>query len=251
MKALLICDGCDLEKVAPICSTEGYGIEMQSFHDPKNLANPDGCQELHLDAIRNIPLRSMHGPLSDLVPGSFDPLVRKLALKRFYQALAVGSTLETSHMIFHHGYVPGTSSPKNWLKRSVAFWSAFLSNSPEKIQIHIENHLDRDPELLSDLVAAIGEPRFDICLDFGHAHCFSRLKPLKWIDRLGGQIGYVHLHNNYGEHDEHLGLDVGSIPMIDVCHALEESAPGAVWALEVDLRFLRKTLEWLKLKSLI
>ncbi len=68
---------------------------------------------------------------------------------------------------------------------------------------------------------------------------------LQWIKSLGNRIGYVHLHDNHGEHDEHLGLGEGNIPMQDVCQALEECSPDAIWAIEAEGDGILQSLEWL------
>ena len=68
-----------------------------------------------------------------------------------------------------------------------------------------------------------------------------------WIRRLGKRIGYVHLHDNNGERDEHLAFGEGTIPLADVCRALEEEAPDAVWTVELagGIPDLQKSMEWL------
>jgi sugar phosphate isomerase/epimerase len=86
------------------------------------------------------------------------------------------------------------------------FWHDFLSDKDPNIRIHLENMLELDPELISDVVRSIDRANLDINLDIGHAHCNSNTPVIKWIERLGSQIGYVHLHDNHGQSDEHLGL---------------------------------------------
>jgi sugar phosphate isomerase/epimerase len=68
---------------------------------------------------------------------------------------------------------------------------------------------------------------------------------MKWIEQLGPQIGYVHLHNNDGEHDQHQALNDGTVPMLEVCHALRQYAPSAVWAIEAVGEGMRQSLDWL------
>ena len=59
-------------------------------------------------------------------------------------------------------------------------------------------------------------------------------------------IGYVHLHNNDGETDQHLALNSGTVSMAEVCHALIENAPRAVWAIEARQPGpVRESIEWL------
>ena len=75
--------------------------------------------------------------------------------------------------------------------------------------IHLENMLEHDPAILLDVVAGIGHPAVDVCLDIGHVQANARVPVLRWIEVLGNNIGYVHLHDNHGAEDEHLGLGCG------------------------------------------
>jgi sugar phosphate isomerase/epimerase len=68
---------------------------------------------------------------------------------------------------------------------------------------------------------------------------------MRWIERLGTKIGYVHLHDNHGIEDEHLGFGQGTIPLDDVCRALDELAPDAIWTIETQPEWLEFSLAWL------
>jgi sugar phosphate isomerase/epimerase len=59
------------------------------------------------------------------------------------------------------------------------------------------------------------------------------------------QIGYVHLHDNHGVTDEHLGLGEGNVPLQETLGALEKYSPEAVWALETDPKRFVSSLDWL------
>lgn len=220
------------------------GIEIQAFYHPDAYTNSKLLQETE-DLISDIKLRSLHGPFGDLCPGSFDSEVRDLARRRFNQAWCVAKQLNVSHVVFHHGRVPNAGPLSGYVRRSKDFWIAFLSEHPDKIIIHLENLLESGPEVLRNLIDTINNPRINANLDIGHAHCNSDTKVIKWIEKLGKQIGYVHLHDNNGESDDHLGLGQGTIPMNDVCRALEEYAPNAIWAIEAEDMGIVQSLEWL------
>jgi len=246
MQRLFLCDDTDISVVTRLATALGYGIEVQSFYDPGLPERDPHSVDAHLCLLDKIGARAMHGPFGDLCPGSFDPMVRSVARNRFDLAVRIASRLNATHVILHHGYVPGTSRPSGWLSRCTPFWQDFLDSVPSGITVHVENLLERDPDLLSEVVHAVGRDNLDICLDIGHAHCNSKYGVTKWIERLGRQIGYVHLHDNHGESDEHLGLGDGSIPMVEVCKALQEYAPEAVWALEPKVPQIGTSIAWLK-----
>jgi len=245
MNQLLICDDGKVNDVAPLCRKLGVGIEIQAFYDPRVLEQNPASLDEHKQAIHDIAPVSVHGCFGDLCPGSFDALVRDIARQRFKQSYRVAATLGAQHLVLHHGYVPHTSPFPGWIRRSTEFWHEFLAGKDPNLRIHLENMLELDPELISDVVRSIDRPNLDINLDIGHAHCNSNTPVVKWIERLGTQIGYVHLHDNHGHEDEHLGLGQGTIPVKEVCLLLEEYAPDAFWAVEAEGEGIQQSLDWL------
>jgi sugar phosphate isomerase/epimerase len=245
MKAIFLCDDTKIKEVADLCIGSGKGIEVQSFYDPAYEAeNPDAISR-HRQVIAPISMRSFHGPFGDLCAGSFDAMVRDLARYRFEQAVHTADQLDIHRIILHHGYVPGTSLPANWINRCTAFWTDFLKEKPKTFQIHLENHLEQSPDILLELLSRIGDPRISACLDIGHVHCCAKADLVAWIVRMKESIGYVHLHDNHGLKDEHLGLGDGTIPMEAALNALVEHAPDAIWAIEAKPERLESSLEWL------
>lgn len=244
MKALILCDGGKVEKVAPLCITKGFGIEVQSFHQP-NVLEDHTQVGYHLAQMAGISLRAMHGPFGDLCPGSFDPMVCEVARVRLEQAYAIARQLDIDHIVLHHGYVPHTSSRAGWIRRSMEFWHSFLAGKSPEVHFYLENLLELDPSIISDVIDGVGSHHLSINLDIGHAHCNSQTPVLQWIEAIGNRIGYLHLHDNHGEADEHLGLGQGQIPMLEVCHALNEYSPDAIWAIEAEGEGINRSLLWL------
>lgn len=226
-------------RFASLCRQPGYGLEVQSFLEPEKVP---ALQE----ALGDLQPRSLHGPFGDLCAGSYDPMIREVTRNRFELACRFARELDCPDIILHHGYVPGTSHPRNWLPRFVEFWHDFLDSKDPSVRYHVENMLEWDAGLLAEVIDAIDDPRVDVCLDIGHCHCNSRETPMSWIERLGRRIGWVHLHDNHGQSDEHLALDQGTIPMDEVCGALLQHAPEAVWCLEPADEGIASSIEWLR-----
>ena len=244
MQSLILCDNCDIAAVLPLAKSEYLGIEMQSFYYPDVLDNPADALAKHLNLLKGFDgLRTMHGPFGDLCPGSFDPMVRQIATHRIEQGLTIAEKLNVDHIVLHHGYVPNTSPPANWITRSCDFWRDILTKVPNKTHIHLENYLDENSDILLELMQKIGDERMGICLDVGHAHAFSKQNAVDWVNTLTANLTYVHLHDNYGSKDDHLLLGQGNLPFREVLDALETHAPGAVWAIETDAS---PSLVWLE-----
>jgi len=243
MQNLVLCDNCDITTVLSLAESKGLGIEIQSFYHPDTLDNPDYDLEEHLNLLDGFNgLRSMHGPFGDLCPGSFDPMVRQVTAHRIERALNIAEKLNVTRMVLHHGYVPNTSSPANWIKRSFSFWRDLLAKIPGDIHIHLENLFDEDPDILFELIQKLRDEKIGMCLDIGHAHAFSRLSAADWVHELADNITYVHLHDNHGTGDGHLPLGQGNLPLREVLDALESKAPDAIWAIEADAS---QSLAWL------
>ena len=230
----------DGTKIVRLCRQHGCGIEL----NVEDSLDPDQFR-FHHEILGDLTPRALHGPFGDLCAGSYDPKIREVTRDRFEMACRFARELDSRDIILHHGYVPGTSPPNNWLPRCSEFWKDFLKPKEPSLRFHVENMLEWDGGLLGDVMDAINDPRVDVCLDIGHAHCNSRETPIQWIERLRGRIGWVHLHDNHGEWDEHIALGRGTIPMQEVCMALLEHAPNAVWSLEAGDEDLAESMEWL------
>jgi sugar phosphate isomerase/epimerase len=251
MKRIIICDNDDFDALLPFCLSEGLGIELQSFWNPNQPELYPERIHYQLEKIETINFRAFHGPFGDLNGGSYDFMIRDVTRQRMELGYQTASALQAAHIIFHHGYVPHTSPPKNWAPRFVQFWKSFLEGKSENIHFHLENMLELSPDILIETIEAISDRRVSACLDVGHAHCNSSTPVLEWIKKLGNRLAYVHLHDNDGTSDQHRAIGEGNIPFMEVCQALNEYSPEAIWALEAETRGIEKSYEWLRAKGFV
>jgi sugar phosphate isomerase/epimerase len=251
MQRIVICDNAEFDAILSLCLSEDLGIELQSFHDPTKVELYPGWIDHQLEGIRSIDFRVFHAAFGDLNCGSYDPMIRDVSGQRMTLGYETASKLKATHLIFHHGYVPHTSPPQNWIPRFVHFWKSFLTDKPDNVYFHLENMLELSPDILCETTDAISDPRVSVCLDIGHAHCNSRTPVLRWIERLGKRIAYVHMHDNDGTSDQHRAIGDGNVPFSEVCCTLNEYSPNAIWALETHANGLQKSYDWLKEKSFV
>jgi sugar phosphate isomerase/epimerase len=244
VKPIVICDDANVSLGAAAARRYEVGLEVQQFYDPENAQDP-GAVEAAERAVAGVQPLSIHGPFGDLCPGSFDAMIRETTRHRFELGWSVATRLRAQHIIFHHGYVPGTSPPPNWLRRCSGFWTAFLADKPASAQFHIENMVEDGSELLKDVIDAVHAPNVTACLDIGHAFCHSHVAPVQWVKVLGERIGYVHIHSNHGQSDEHLEPYKGTLNVAEVLMTVDQCSPEAIWALEVPLNSIEKSMEWL------
>jgi sugar phosphate isomerase/epimerase len=72
------------------------------------------------------------------------------------------------------------------------------------------------------IFGVIGSPYLKICFDVGHANITSR-NPIEYIKTLGGKIHSVHVHDNFGEEDNHLPCGYGNIKWGEIIQELKKS----------------------------
>jgi len=245
MKTLLLCDDCNIQEVSKLSKKHKLGIEVQSYFKP-NMFDDVVQLDIHRKCITGVSPLCLHAPYGDLCPGSFDPMVRDVARNRFELAYKVSTQLNITNMVFHVGWIPGAGNINNWANRCVDFWNDYTDKKPDDMNFYIENLFDLDPEMLLLLMDGINKQNVKVCLDIGHLHCKSKLNEIEWIRVLGKSIGYVHIHDNHGVEDEHLGIGKGNIPMVETLTALNNYAPEAKWAIETHVEDIVQSLEWLK-----
>lgn len=251
MKEIVLCDDGQYLKVADLCEKYKVNVNIDAFNDPEYFYAHPSEIEKQLERYKNIKVCSIHGSFTDLCFGSKDKLIRNATKARFEYSYEISRKLGCKNIILHHGYVPGTSYPPNWVKRSKVFWKNFLKDKDAEMVFYIENMLEHNPNLISEVVSVVNDSRLSICLDVGHVHCNSKVSVLEWIKKLNTQIGFVHLHNNFGEEDQHLGFEKGTIDFLEICKALEEYAPNSIWGIETNVKDMEASIHWLIEKNFL
>ena len=225
----------------------GLGVELAQFCLAENMDKTPPDVQASLDAALEVPRRVLHAPFAELCPAAIDPLVREVAKRRFLQAAALAKRYSAEKMVVHSGFIPLVYYPEWFAPQSAAFWREFL-NDVDGLTLCVENVMETSPDALRRIAEQVNDPRLRICFDVGHAFCQSGdLAP--WLDALAPYISHVHLHNNHGTFDEHLGLPDGTLDMAAVIRQLEALAPQATYTLEV--RSARASVEWLLKEGLL
>ena len=244
MKELVLCDDSSPNLVVPLCNKYNLGIEIQGFHNPEMCKNYKSILRNYKNLLPNNISKYFHAPFADLCLGSKTEKIVKATKFYFNYAYKISKKLKVKRITVHHGYVPATSYLPAWINRSVIFWNKFLNK--KDIPFDMENLLELDPQCLKDITDKVNSKNLGLNLDIGHAHCNSRTPVTEWIKILGPRITYVHLHDNHGEIDEHLGLGMGNMDIKKVLNALNKYAPNAIWALECKLEYMEDSIKYLK-----
>ena len=225
----------------------GLGVELAQFCLAENMDKTPPDVQASLDAALEVPRRVLHAPFAELCPAAIDPLVREVAKRRYLQAAALAKRYGAEKMVVHSGFIPLVYYPEWFAPQSAAFWREFL-NDVDGLTLCVENVMETSPDALRQIAEQVNDPRLRICFDVGHAFCQGgELAP--WLDALAPYSSHVHLHNNHGTFDEHLGLPDGTLDMAAVIRQLEALAPQATYTLEV--RSARASVEWLLKEGLL
>ncbi|NHZ48756.1 sugar phosphate isomerase/epimerase [Nitratidesulfovibrio liaohensis] len=166
---------------------------------------------------------AVHLPFFDLHPGSLNNSVLTASRDTLRRAAELAALYAPRHMVGHaafdHSQHGGDFDA--WLERACGTWAAVLEVCDALV--HIENTHERDPEPVAALVDALTGRfgvRAGICFDAGHWHSFARgaqRRDLRrWLDAFAPRLAHLHLHDNDGSDDQHLGLGTGSIPLDDL-----------------------------------
>jgi sugar phosphate isomerase/epimerase len=185
---------------------------------------------------------TVHAPFFDLSPGAMEPLVRTVTLQRLTQSLQAAAGLGAHLMVVHPGYdrwrYPHLAAA--WIDQAAQTLEPLLAlAAAEDCRLALENIYEETPDTLLALVERLDSPWFGHCFDIGHWRLFGTIGQADWLARVAPRLLHLHLHDNYGEGDDHLPIGDGNIdftPLVDLLQTqlrrpsitLEAHSPAAL-----------------------
>lgn len=245
--------GDELETSTTFCRSEGIGIEVTDFAFPLILdGDLIGRIARHKNAVAEITPIIVHGPFFELVATSHDPAIVAVTRQRHRTALDAAGKIGASFYVAHTNFTPlirHTSYRKNWASRMLDFWLPFADEAGKSnIVICFENIWEPLPDIQAELIAKGNHPNLRASLDNGHTLVFSKSPASQWVAILGSMLAHCHLHDNWGEVDEHLPVGQGKENWEELMAALKKYSPQAILVAESD-RLEDNRLSIGKLKS--
>jgi len=159
---------------------------------------------------------TLHGPFQDLAPGALDDGVLAASRRRWRQAFRYLTVFRPVAVVCHLGYEARHYGwdQERWLARSAATWKELAAlAAPHGVTVMLENVYETEPELFLEVLKRVGAPNLKVCFDVGHLLAFSTGEFPHWLETLAPVIGQLHLHDNLGDHDTHLALGAGRVPL--------------------------------------
>ena len=227
-----------------MCTKYDLGLEICEYCTADNMdLNYDETRKQVNKNIKGINRFTFHGPFNELFPSAIDTKARTLALERFHQCYELAKSYNVSKIVFHSGYYSNMYYPCFFKERSIVFWKEFMDSIDGSIEVVIENVFDDDPEILKEIIDEVNKPNLKLCLDIGHANCYTNVGIVKWIEVLNNRISHFHIHNNDGKVDTHNSIDDGTIDMKEVFDAIDKYSYDATITLEV--MEAKNSIDWL------
>ncbi len=245
----------NFEQCLALAKTHGLGLEIQSFAFPPflNTDNPKSWIEKYEKVLKDFPNEiAMHGAFMDMAPGSPDPCFLEMTTKRTQEALDIAERINAKTIVFHVNFIIMIHNDmyrEGWTQRVIEFYKKFVKQAEEKgIHIVLENMWEFDPLIIGYVLKQLNSPSIKACLDVGHTQLFSGLKLEDWLNDLEGQVAHIHINNNYGDDDEHLGLDDGIMEYEKIIPVLREIPDRPAIVLEIEeFEDIKRSLSFFKL----
>jgi sugar phosphate isomerase/epimerase len=166
----------------------------------------------------------IHGPFWGFGISSYEPEVRKIATRRFQQALDVCAAVKGTHVVIHSpfsawGYNHRGLYPKDSARMAEATRDTLapvLSRAEDMgVTFVLENIEDIEPADRANLCAALDWQALALSVDTGHAHYAHGSTggpPVDFFIRAAGaRLGHVHLQDADGFADRHWQIGHGTI----------------------------------------
>lgn len=184
----------------------------------------------HAETARRLAASGMrvaaHLPFMELRPGTSDPGLLAATRDLLARGMDLAEQYGAAHMVGHVCFIPDQDGTRaeDWLRITAETWNGLLGTRPGAPLLCLENTWETDYQPLLDLVSRLPEGRAGLCLDLGHWHCYAggvvRRDLTDWVGALGQRLKHLHLHDNDGSGDQHLGLGRGAIPFAELFAAL-------------------------------
>jgi sugar phosphate isomerase/epimerase len=161
---------------------------------------------------------SVHAPFADINVASPSKTMRIAALRRLKQSMQHAADLGAYLWVLHPGGKSGISAfypGEDWKQNEESIVELHDTASDLGLQVAMENlpekymFLMKTPEDFQRFYKETGITDIGIVLDTGHAYLEGQIQP--FLQQMPNKIVHIHVSDNHGIIDEHLGLGHGKI----------------------------------------
>jgi sugar phosphate isomerase/epimerase len=161
---------------------------------------------------------TLHCPFADINLASPSKPMLKASMKRLKQSMKYADLLNVELWVLHPGMITGITQfyPGSEWKQNMQSIRKLAKTAEEyNLRVAIENlpqkygSIMKTPEDFQKLYNETGLADIGIVLDAGHANLEDQIEP--FLTQLPEKIFELHLSDNMGEQDQHLGIGDGKI----------------------------------------
>ncbi len=172
---------------------------------------------------------TLHAPFADINIASPSKPMLKASLKRLTQSISYANTINAELMVIHPGSKTGISMfyPEADWKQNVQSLKVLRKTADDYgVKLAIENLPEKYGFLMNSPVAfqrlyKETNLHFAITLDFGHANLEKQIEP--FLTEMSNQLVHLHVSDNFGEVDQHLGIGYGTINWRNIVSTLKKN----------------------------
>jgi L-ribulose-5-phosphate 3-epimerase len=177
---------------------------------------------------RNLEL-VVHAPWAGINIATPSPVLRRTILKRLEKSLVYAGQLDCRLWLFHPGSRTGLSHiypGKDWQLNLESVRTLLRVARRESVNIAIENTPEPFPSLMKSVedfhrfYEDLGDD-IDMVLDVAHANLNNQIQD--FFTQFSKKIVHIHVSDNDGANDLHLGIGYGSIDWENVAKLVKEA----------------------------
>jgi sugar phosphate isomerase/epimerase len=174
---------------------------------------------------------TVHAPFADINIASPSKPILTASLKRLKESMAYANALNAKLWVFHPGNKTGISTfypGEDWKQNIRGIRELHKTAEEYGLNIAIENlpekygFLMKQPEDFQKFYKETGLNDVGIVLDVGHANLEAQTE--QFLTKLQDKIVHMHVSDNMGENDQHLGIGYGKIDWQRFAETLREIA---------------------------
>ncbi len=172
---------------------------------------------------------TVHAPFADINIASPSKPMLNASIKRLEQSMAYASDLQAQLWVFHPGAKTGISSfypGADWKQNVKSIRELHETAEKHGLNTAIENlpekygFIMRNPEDFTKFYKETDLADVGIVLDIGHANLENQT--INFLRKLPDKIVHLHVSDNMGENDQHLGIGYGKIDWQQFAETLRE-----------------------------
>jgi sugar phosphate isomerase/epimerase len=180
----------------------------------------------------------VHAPFAGINIAVPNPVLRRTILKRLKKSIFYAGQLDCRLWLFHPGLQTGVSHfypGRDWQLNFDSVRTLLKIARKEGVEIAIENVPDPYPFLMKNVQAFSRfydelDDDIGMVLDIAHANLNNQIQD--FIRRFPEKIVHIHVSDNDGAHDLHLGIGYGNIDWESVAKEIKKIEYGNIVMLE-------------------